>query len=151
MARLDREEVKPGMGRRDMLGVGGGVILRYTRQSSDLEVGVSCQCNPPETLADRQLLDLAFTQLLDNAFKYSVPGSPVTVAVGMEAGFINLRVRNEGRSIAREEQDRIFERFYRGSALRNLVTVAALGLYVARKIAVAHGGRLTFDAPTLPT
>jgi two-component system sensor histidine kinase KdpD len=150
VARLDREEVKPRMRRTDILALVGRVIVRCTAQSSEHEVAVSCQGNPPETLADRQLLDLAFTQLLDNAFKYSVPGTPVTVAVGMEPGFINLRVRNEGRSIAPQEQDRIFERFYRGSAVRNLVTGAGLGLYVARKIAVAHGGSLVIDETASP-
>jgi two-component system, OmpR family, sensor histidine kinase KdpD len=95
-----------------------------------------------EVPADRQLLDLALTQLLDNAFKYSLPASAITVSVRAEAGFVMTSVRNKGNSIPSEEQDRIFERFYRGNRVRNLVSGSGLGLYVARKIADAHGGSL---------
>jgi signal transduction histidine kinase len=45
------------------------------------------------------------------------------------------------------ERDRIFDRFYRGTNVRKLISGAGLGLYVARKIAVAHGGSLELDAP----
>ena len=59
-----------------------------------------------------------------------------------EEGFLKINVRNEGNSIAPGEQDRIFDRFYRGAQVRNLVSGTGLGLYVARKIAAAHGGSL---------
>jgi len=103
-----------------------------------------------EALADRELLDLALTQLLDNAFKYSTSGSAVTVGIDVEEGFIAVRVRNEGSSIAPEERSRVFERFYRGTEARESVSGAGLGLYVARKIANAHGGSLDLDQSTSP-
>jgi len=95
-----------------------------------------------EVLADRQLLDLALTQLLDNAVKYSRLGSAITVEIGDEKGFVAIIVKNEGNSIAPGERDRIFERFYRGARVRNLVSGSGLGLHVTRKIAAAHGGSL---------
>jgi signal transduction histidine kinase len=54
-----------------------------------------------------------------------------------------LDIRNEGKAIAPDERERIFERFYRGARVRNLVSGTGLGLYVARKIADAHGASLT--------
>jgi two-component system sensor histidine kinase KdpD len=89
-----------------------------------------------------QLLELTVAQLLDNAVKYSRPASAIDVTVRQEEEFITLRVRNEGNSIPNGERDRIFERFYRGASVRNLVSGSGLGLYVARKIAAAHGGSL---------
>jgi signal transduction histidine kinase len=74
----------------------------------------------------------------------------VTVGIELEDNCIALRVRNEGRSIAPQEQDRIFERFYRGTDARKVVCGAGLGLYVARKIAMAHGGSLLLDKTTSP-
>ena len=145
MARLDRDEVKPRMRNTDVAALVERVIHRYTAQSRERQVALSSKCRPAEAQADRQLMDLALTQLLDNAFKYSVAGSAVTVGIEMEGGFITIRVGNEGSSIAPLERDRIFERFYRGSAVRKLVSGAGLGLYVARKIAVAHGGSLELD------
>jgi len=120
------------------------VVERYTAQSRDRQITVS---GPREAVApaDRQLFDLAITQLLDNAFKYSTSDTPVTVSIEVDGGFIDICVCNEGSSIAPQEQERIFERFYRGSEVRKLISGAGLGLYVARKIAVAHGGTLDLD------
>ena len=74
----------------------------------------------------------------------------VTVEIGVEEESITVRVRNEGGSIAPQDQDRIFERFYRGTDARKLVSGAGLGLHVARKIAVAHGGNLVLDKSASP-
>jgi two-component system sensor histidine kinase KdpD len=145
MARLDREEVKPRMRSTDIPALVENVVRRYAAQCRDCQVAVSCPPRTGRVLADRELLDLALTQLLDNAFKYSIPGSPVTVGIAVEEESVTVRVRNEGSSIAPHEQDRIFERFYRGAEVRKLVSGAGLGLYVARKIAVAHGGSLILD------
>ena len=150
MARLDREEVKPRLRSTNIPDLVEGVVQRYTAQSPDRQVAVSCPCPCGQALADRELLDLAVTQLLDNAFKYSLPTSAVTVGIDVEGNCIMLRVRNEGSSIATQERDRIFERFYRGADARKLVSGAGLGLYVARKIAVAHGGSLALDERTSP-
>lgn len=150
MARLDREEVKPRMRDTDVAALVGHVVRRYMIPFRERHVAVSYPDQPVEAQADRQLLDLALTQLLDNAFKYSVGGSAATVKIGMEDGFIAVRVGNEGSSIASDEQERIFDRFYRGSQVRKLISGAGLGLYVARKIAVAHGGSLELDKSALP-
>ena len=150
MARLDREDVRPRMRSTDIRGLVECVIRRYTTPSRDRYVAISHLSQTVEAPADRQLLDLALTQLLDNAFKYSVAGSAVSVDIGTEAGFIVVRVKNEGSSIAPQDRDRVFERFYRGAEVRKLVSGAGLGLYVARKIAVAHGGSLDLDKTASP-
>jgi two-component system sensor histidine kinase KdpD len=148
VARLDREEVQPRLRTTDIPALVEGVVRRHAAQFRDRQVAVSCQCQSGQAPADPELLDLALTQLLDNAFKYSLPGSAVTVEIGPEDEYIMVRVRNEGSSIAPHEQERIFERFYRGTDARKLVSGAGLGLHVARKIALAHGGSLVLDKST---
>jgi len=150
MARLDREEVKPRMRKTDIPSLVKRVVERYTAQSHEHQVTVSCQCRCGPAPADTELLDLALTQLLDNAFKYSVPGSPVMITIEPEDRSIAVRVHNKGSSIPPQERDRIFERFYRGIDVRRLVSGAGLGLHVARKIAVAHGGNLVLDQSASP-
>jgi two-component system sensor histidine kinase KdpD len=140
-ARLDREELKPRLKPLDIVPFVDRVVHRYLTQSPERRISVTSDC-VSEVAADRQLLDLALTQLLDNAVKYSLPETEIAVNVQVEGGFTTIRVRNEGTSIAVEEQDRIFERFYRGARVRGLVSGTGLGLYVARKIAAAHGGGL---------
>src|SRR5262249_33262190 len=60
---------------------------------------------------------------------------------------VELTVWNSGCAIAPGERGRIFERFYRGAEGQRLASGSGLGLYVARKIALVHGGSLDLDAP----
>jgi signal transduction histidine kinase len=92
------------------------------------------------------LLRLAVRQLLDNACKYSHSGSAIKIAIESQQGFAAVRVWNNGSAIASNERARIFERFYRGAEVRQVAPGSGLGLYVARKIAQAHGGTLDLEA-----
>jgi signal transduction histidine kinase len=95
-------------------------------------------------MSDPDLLGLAIVQLLDNAFRYSPPGTTITALAAFEDGAATVRVSNQGMPILPEERIRIFDRFYRGAA-GHQVSGTGLGLYVARKIVVAHGGSLELD------
>lgn len=148
LARLDREEVKPRVKSTNIPAFVERVARRYAAQFPDFRITVNHDYPCVESPADRELLDLALTQLLDNAHKYSIADSPVTLEIKTEEEAVVIRVRNEGSSIAPSERDRIFDRFYRGTGVRNLVSGAGLGLYVARKIVVAHGGSLALDNST---
>jgi two-component system, OmpR family, sensor histidine kinase KdpD len=148
LARLDREEVRPRVRSTNILALVERVTKRFATQFPEWKMAISCQDPGAEAPADRELLDLALTQLLDNAVKYSIPDSAVTIEIEKNEAAITIHVRNEGSFIAPEEQERIFERFYRGTDVRKLISGAGLGLYVARKIVVAHGGRLVLDKKT---
>jgi two-component system sensor histidine kinase KdpD len=90
--------------------------------------------------ADRDLLSLAFRQLLDNAIKYSPPTSTIEITAGGD-GTIEIGVRNSGAIIPDRDQARIFERFYRGVQARH-VPGTGMGLAIVQQIARAHGGTL---------
>jgi two-component system, OmpR family, sensor histidine kinase KdpD len=90
--------------------------------------------------ADRDLLSLAFRQLLDNAIKYSPPTSTIEITAGGD-GTIEIGVRNSGAIIPERDQARIFERFYRGVQARH-VPGTGMGLAIVQQIARAHGGTL---------
>jgi two-component system, OmpR family, sensor histidine kinase KdpD len=145
VARLDRGEVKPQMQQVDISSMTESVARRFAGQCGGREIAVSCRNGSRQAPVDRELLDLALTQLLDNAVKYSAPGSAIAMETSAEEGFIAIRVQNEGSSIAPHERNLIFERFYRGSDVRKLISGTGLGLYIARKIAVAHGGSLGLE------
>jgi signal transduction histidine kinase len=97
---------------------------------------------PPDLTvdADRDLLGLAFRQLLDNAIKYS-PATSVIEITARGEGVIEIGVRNSGSTIPEREQARIFERFYRGVQARH-VPGTGMGLAIVQQIARAHGGTL---------
>jgi two-component system sensor histidine kinase KdpD len=91
--------------------------------------------------ADGELLQLALRQLLNNAVKYS----PATSTIEIDANGHELHeliVRNSGSVIPEAEQQRIFERFYRGATARR-VPGTGMGLAIVLQIARAHGGTVT--------
>lgn len=145
MARLDQQDVKPMVTGTNIVALVERVVERYTAQFPERPIAIDFATRRTEAPADAELLDLAITQLVDNAFKYSIPDSAVAVEVATGEDCVAVRVRNEGSFIATHEHERIFERFYRGADVRNLISGAGLGLYVARKIVLAHGGSLVLD------
>jgi two-component system sensor histidine kinase KdpD len=92
---------------------------------------------------DRRLIKLAVKQLLDNALKYSPANSPVTLHTSRVDGTAVLEVTDRGNGISPYEQNRIFDRFYRGPSVQNRIPGSGLGLSIAHRILEAHQGDLT--------
>lgn len=144
-AHLDRDDVKPRMGSMDL----GALVQEIARQCSQRFPDRCIVVDTPEAsielFADAQLLRIAVAQLVENACKYSVPGSAVNIAIAGLHEAVAVKVTNTGSSIPYGERSRIFERFYRGENVSRTTAGSGLGLYVARKIAIAHSGSLDLD------
>jgi signal transduction histidine kinase len=96
------------------------------------------RANPP-------LLGQLLENLLDNALKYSPPGSPITLSLGADRDIALLCVEDLGPGIPTEEAGRIFEPFFRSKQARRMaVTGAGLGLSVAQRIAQSMGGLIHY-------
>lgn len=141
MARLDRDDVSPQMERTSIV-----ALVRRLVDHCGKQFGRTISAVLPDQdagiVADAELLGLSMTQLVDNACKYSAAGSAIIVQLETTAEWVHVSVSNEGSSIRPDEQERIFERFFRGSESQGITTGTGLGLYVARKIVRAHGGSL---------
>jgi two-component system sensor histidine kinase MprB len=87
-------------------------------------------------------LDRAVWNLLENAGKWNTNGLPVEVRL-VRTG--ELTVRDHGPGIAPDDQDRIFDRFYRAASARSLPG-SGLGLAIVREVAEAHGGTVAAEA-----
>jgi len=148
-ARLDREEVKPRMELTNIASLVGQIVDQFSARSADRQIVFRNPRQPIQVLADPELLRLTVSQLMENACKYSQPGSTVRVEIEQQGQFIAVRIVNNGSSIPLNERHRIFERFYRGSGARSSTSGSGLGLYVARKIALAHGGALDLEIDPL--
>jgi two-component system sensor histidine kinase KdpD len=145
IARLDREEVKPQLELTDIAELVTRLADEYAERWTDRKLSLTKDVKCAEVLADAELLRLAVGQLLDNACKYSYSGSAIKIGIELQHEFVAVRVWNRGRPIAANERARIFERFYRGTEGRQVAPGSGLGLYVARKIAQAHGGSLDLE------
>ncbi|WP_370946263.1 sensor histidine kinase [Amycolatopsis sp. cg5] len=90
---------------------------------------------------DRTLLVTALSNLLENAIAYSTSGSPVSISRRLADGNIEIAVTDRGIGIAEDEQQRVFERFYRADKARSRATGGTgLGLAIVKHVAANHGG-----------
>jgi two-component system sensor histidine kinase SenX3 len=109
----------------------------------DRKLEVQSDDRLPPISMDRRLMKLAIKQILDNALKYSPLEAAVAVHAFRGDGTVALEITDHGKGISREEQLRIFERFYRSPSIRNQIPGSGLGLSIAHRILRAHGGDLT--------
>jgi len=87
----------------------------------------------------------ALVNLLENAAKYSPPGSPITIKAGRRGDRLLISVLDRGPGVPVEERERIFEPFYRPAGTPPDVRGTGLGLSIARGLAVAQGGAVEFE------
>lgn len=92
-------------------------------------------------------LQHAISNLVDNAIKYTADGGDVYVSTLKEGNMACVRVRDTGEGIAKAEQEKIFERFYRVSKSRARETGGTgLGLYIVQTTALLHNGRIEVES-----
>jgi signal transduction histidine kinase len=96
---------------------------------------------------DETQLTSMFTNLVDNAVKYTPPGGQVEVTGGCEDSEVVIRVSDTGIGIPEGKLPRIFERFYRVDKARSKETGGTgLGLSIVKHVAENHGGRVTVES-----
>ena len=99
--------------------------------------------NFPRVLADESRIQMVLSNLLTNAVKYSPEGGVVRIGGWVEDSEVLVYVSDQGIGIVPEDRERIFDRFYRAdNSLSRATQGAGLGLYLAKVIIEAHGGRI---------
>jgi len=101
----------------------------------------------PKVLADEEKIRLAAQNLIDNALRYTREGGKVTVFLKHDTENIEISVQDTGIGVPDEQKQRIFERFFRAENARKVDTQGSgLGLYLAKNIVEAHGGKIWFES-----
>ncbi|RAU20608.1 histidine kinase [Paramagnetospirillum kuznetsovii] len=101
--------------------------------------------NPATLEADATLLRVAFSNLVDNALKFSPPNTPVDIRVAGDSEGIMVSVSDKGPGISLEDQPRVFEKFFR-STKADRIRGAGLGLFIVRRVIDLHGGSIAIDS-----
>lgn len=118
-------------------------------RAAALEKGLVWQATVPQNLLavsiDPTRMAQVVGNLLSNAVKYTPAPGQIIVDVGASAGECWIGVADSGPGIAREEQQRVFQPFYRSVRERRFPQGLGLGLTIAQQIVEAHGGRLSLD------
>ncbi len=111
------------------------------------ERGLRLELSAPIRLpayGDRELIQQAVANLLDNAVKYSPPGSTMELAAIGEAGVVRITVTDRGPGIPEPDRTRAPERFFRGESARSTPGMG-LGLALVQAVAQLHGGELRLE------
>ena len=113
--------------------------------------GVTLQLDSPPTLpvihADRMRLEQVFSNLLDNALKYTPAGNTITLGARERGKDVEIFVKDTGQGILSTDLPHIFERFYRADKARSRdLGGTGLGLSIVKHIAQAHGGNVEAES-----
>jgi len=135
---------------------GGGLRIRTSRCDVEDVIGaaleqvdavgarhVSIAIDPslPWVPMDQVLIVQALVNLIDNALKYSPPGAPIEITARQSGDHIQIAVGDEGFGIAADELERVFDKFFRGSAAE-AVSGTGLGLSICKGFVEAHHGHM---------
>ena len=113
--------------------------VRQTKPLTDgREVILGASDGLPLVFVDAELIVMVIAHLIDNAVKYTPPGSPIVMGARATQNGVIIHVTDQGPGISEDEQSRIFEKFYRGSRGQHLKGTG-MGLAIAREIIRAHG------------
>jgi signal transduction histidine kinase len=125
-------------------------IIEEFRREPQVQ-GREVQCDIEEGLppvrADREALSRALWNLLENAAKYSPPGSRIRVAARRQESSVLLAVEDEGSGIPPEEREKIFQKFVRGAEAKQAgIRGVGVGLALVKRIVEAHGGSVRLES-----
>jgi two-component system, OmpR family, sensor histidine kinase KdpD len=121
-----------------------GALHRVRGLIGDRRLRIDVPLNLPSVRIDASQMERVLANLLQNALKYSPPGTPIGVSARTTGdGELELSVEDEGPGIAVEDRERIFEPFFRKqTAQQSSVPGHGLGLAICQSIVLAHGGRM---------
>ena len=117
-------------------------IGRQQRRLLDQRVEVQLAQDLPLVHVDPILTKRAVSQIVDNALKYSRPGSSIAVTAQARDGSVEIAVTDAGAGLTPDERAHMFDRFYRGARHQSTVPGSGLGLWIAQAFVVASGGEL---------
>jgi PAS domain S-box-containing protein len=120
-------------------------VVEATRMHAPPSVALEVEApeTVPQVAADADKVRQVLVNLVENAIKYSPDGGRVEVGIEERDGFLRFHVRDEGLGVAPEDQERIFEKFYRADPqMTRGVGGTGLGLYICRELIDRMGGRI---------
>ena len=141
MMRLEAGAVQLNKDWHPLEEVVGSALARMERRLSGHRVAVSFPADLPLLFVDAVLLQQVLINLLENAAKYAPPGSTIELSASAKDREVSVEVADRGPGLPAGEEDRIFDKFYRGKQAAEGGGVG-LGLTICRGIVEAHGGKI---------
>ncbi len=101
----------------------------------------------PTVKVDVEKIKLVVSNLIENAMKYTLSGGDVFISIKQEYGNVKISVKDTGIGIPKNQQDRIFTKYFRSAnAVKTETEGTGLGLFIAKNIVETHGGKIWFSS-----
>jgi PAS domain S-box-containing protein len=145
--RIDLARIALNRSRRDTVQAVREVVEQVQPAVGDHAIRVDAQGPVPPIHVDVARFHQILTNLIENAAKYSEGGTPIDVSVvarGSEE--VDIAVHDQGVGVAPEELPLLFDRYYQTERARKRQSGLGLGLYIAKGLVEAHGGRLSVES-----
>ncbi|MDQ7822879.1 MAG: ATP-binding protein [Candidatus Eremiobacteraeota bacterium] len=128
----------------DPAGLVRGVVEKLSPQAQALRVSIAVQASSPfKVMGNSDRVEQVLINIIDNALRYSPRGSQVDIFLTPEGAFGKVEVKDRGPGLSPEEEQRVFERFYRVDKARSRDHGGSgLGLAIARQIIETLGGKI---------
>jgi two-component system sensor histidine kinase KdpD len=139
-ARLDAGEVALHASPVGVASLIEEVVASLADRLATMKVQIKLEDDDLVLNCDRQLMVMLLTQYIDNACKYSIFGTTITIRVARARAEAIFSVHSYGPVIPMADRERIFNRYYRSSTQANRASGTGIGLSVAKRVAVIHGG-----------
>jgi len=144
MSRLEAGTLQPHREWNVLEDLVEGALRRLDVFIKDRPIDIQLAPNLPPISVDAVQIQQVLINLLENAVKFSSPGSPIRLAASVTGRDLEMSVTNIGQGIPSDEVEKIFERFYRlASTQPSRPPGTGLGLAICKSIVEAHGGQIS--------
>ncbi len=146
LSRIESGAVAP---RADWCDLHDVVVSASAHAAGEHPIEFRLPAELPLVRADAAQLERVFSNLIENAIKFSPPGAPVRITGGASAGRVAVRVADQGSGIPRRYRSQVFEPFFRGrdagAGTGDGASGSGLGLAICRGFVEANGGRIVLQ------
>ena len=115
-------------------------------EEKDLQWNEDIPPDLPPVALDPNRMAQVIENLINNAIKYTPSGGRVNIAAGVKEGSFWIKVADSGPGILAEEQEKIFQPYYRGDTGHRIKQGMGLGLTIAKELVTAHGGQIQVES-----
>jgi len=150
VAKIEQGEMVSKMVLADIGDVVEEVIERYSEEARKKKISLEFKKpkeEMPKVMIDVNKTKIAIDNLIENAVRYTPPGGEVKISLAKGEEEIEVRIQDTGIGIPKDQQDRIFNKFFRArNAMKTETEGTGLGLYMAKYIIEAQGGSIWFES-----
>lgn len=150
VTKIEEQKFNYQFAQADMREVVNEAIQRLNPLASEKKVTIVTVYTPNEPLLveiDKEKIELAINNLIDNAIKYSKPDGVVEVGVALQDANLAGYIKDHGLGIPKSSQAEVFSKFFRGPNILTVVTEGSgLGLFIVKDIIGKHDGKIWFTS-----